>query len=114
MNIIYLYLHQIMMRYSTNNIITRKQALYVISRHFKFANNINKNLRNGMRKIVERNMLKDMCRLKLLEPINPYSTIHYSINKVKRVKNLKIINIDKSANIDKGVLADILTIGGEG
>ena len=106
MNIIYLYLHQIMMRYSSNNIITRKQALYVISRHFKFANNINKNLRNGMRKIIERKILKDMCKLKLLEPINPFS-----LNKVKRVKKLKIINIDRSRNIDKGVLADILTVG---
>ena len=106
MNIIYLYLHQIMMRYSNNNVITRKQALYVISRHFKFANNINKNLRNGMRKIIERNILKDMCRLKLLKPINPFS-----LNKVKRIKKLKIINIEKSAKIDKGVLADILTVG---
>lgn len=106
MNIVYLYLHQIMMKYSSNMVITRKQALYVISRHFKFANNINVNLRKDMRKILERNILKDMCSLNLLKPINPFS-----LNKVKRVKKLKIINTDKSVNIDKGVLADILTIG---
>jgi len=104
MNMVYLYLQQIMMRYSNNMVITWKEALYIISRHFKFSNNINKHLRKDMRKIIERNIIKEMCRLKLLKEIKHKG-------RTSGFRKLKIINPEKSYNIDKGVLADILTVG---
>ena len=102
MNIVYLYLHQIMMRYANNNILTKKEIFYIIDRHFKFANNINKDLRFDLRKIIKKTMLDNMCKLKLLEKIKTY--------KIKGGYNLKIINPERSASIDKGLLANILTM----
>ena len=105
MNMIYLYLHQIMLRYSHNYLISRKDAVYIISRHLKFTNNINRHLLKDIRKVIERSMLNDMCKLKLLERFNRKR----GFNK----KGFKIINLEKSSNIDKGVLADLLTVGKE-
>ena len=100
MNQVYLYLQQIMMKCSSNMVITRKDALSIISRNFKFASVINKDLKNDMKKVLNRSILNNMIELKLLK----------SLNKIK-TKKLKIININRSQNVDKGVLADILTVG---
>ena len=97
MNTIYLYLHQIMLRNSHNKIIKRKEAMYIISERIKLAGKMNQHLVKDIRKVIIRNMLNDMCNLKLLERIN-------------RRKGFKIINLEKSSNINKGVLIDLLTI----
>jgi len=53
---------------------------------------------------MERNIIKDMCRLKLLKELK-------CRGKTSGFRKLKIINPEVSSNIDKGVLADILTVG---
>jgi hypothetical protein len=97
------------MRYSVNNIITWKDAVYVISRHFKFSNNINKNLKKDMRKIMEKNIINEMCRLKLLKRTNCKGIGNKTRGRGGHIKYM-IINHHKSENIDKGVLANMLTI----
>ena len=86
MNSIYLYLQRIMIRAVTPSMnITRKQALYIISRYLKFII------------ILKEEILRDMIELKLLERVNR--------------DNLKIINQEKSEIIESGVLIKLIESG---
>lgn len=51
-----------------------------------------------------RNVIRDMCRLKLLKELK-------CNGRTSGFRKLKIINPEKSYNINRGVLADMLTIG---
>ena len=53
---------------------------------------------------MEKNIIKDMCRLNLLKELK-------CNGRTSGFRKLKIINPERSYNIDKGVLADILTVG---
>ena len=82
---IYLYLHKIMIKACPYKIMTRKQALYIISRYLKFA------------PILKKEVLNDMLKYKLLERVNR--------------DVIKIINDDKSAVIDNAILIKIIESG---
>lgn len=105
MNSIYLYLHRIMIRsindkvgtiltksseINIDGILTRKHALWIISRYFKF-----------VKKPMKEAILEDMIKLKLIKPVDRY--------------RMQLINYDKSdpKNIDSGILLKILESGGE-
>jgi hypothetical protein len=85
------------MRYTSNNILSRKEALFIISRHFKFANTINKNLRDDLEKIIRKSILSNMIKSNLLE-------------RVSRDK-IKIINPEKSANVNMELLLKLISVG---
>ena len=82
---IFLYLHRVMLMYSNHNIIDRKKALWCISRYQRYTKDL-----------VE-DMLRDMIRFELLKKHNRH--------------NLKIINIEKSEDIDRGVFLKIIESG---
>jgi len=78
MNSIYLYLHSCMLKHcNLSKEISRKEALFVISRHLALPNTVRKNI------------LRKMIELKLLEVINR--------------DNVKIINPNKSKGIENKI-----------
>ena len=90
-NSIYLYLHRIMInavRYDPTKTLNRKQALWIISRYLKFM--------PKMKHIV----LDEMIKMKLVERVNR--------------DKVKIINEEKSNNIDGELLIKIIEAGNRG
>jgi len=82
---IYLYLHQIMIKFSPEGELTRKQVLYIIGRYFRFA------------PIFKKEVLKDMFRYRLLER--------------KSRDSVRIINREKSEGLDSGIILKIIESG---
>ena len=86
MNSVYLYLHRIMKEVSPDdNIIERKQALFIISRYFKFIPNLKKEV------------LNDMVELELIVRVNR--------------DKIKVVNHELSEDLDAGLIAKILESG---
>lgn len=86
MNSVYLYLHRIMIRVAPDNkILTRKKALFIISNYLRFVPKLRKEI------------LEDMIKWKLLKKINR--------------DRIKVINLDKSKEIDTSLLIKIIESG---